>query len=340
MFSGADALVLKIHQSLQTLASMPVHLGVAISGGPDSAMLAVAASQYAQRHSLDLHLLHVHHGLQQAADEWQHRVHDLGHQLMVPCHSRRVVVDRAGGKGLEAAAREARYTALCAMATQVGAGCVLLGHHQHDQAETVLLRLLRGAGPAGLAAMPAVTRRDAVVFIRPWLGVDRSAIIAAAQDYAARTGWQYVTDPTNTHDRYTRSALRERLAPALDERWPGWRDRLARHARQAAQTREVLDEVAAADLAALEYREHDRSFGLKAWRALSPARQALVLRYWLGIQNLPMPTEARLDDLMRQLRQLHAFGFDRTLRVRHAGVEIACVRGRVAIRTSEAPGTP
>lgn len=340
MFSGSDALVLKIHRSLQTLASMPVRLGVAVSGGPDSAMLAVAASEYAKRHALDLHLLHVHHGLQQAADEWQHRVHDLAHQLMVPCHSRRVKVDTAGGKGLEAAARDARYAALCAMATQVGAGCVLLGHHQHDQAETVLLRLLRGAGPEGLAAMPAVTRRDAVLFIRPWLDVDRAAIMAAAQDYAARTGWHYVTDPTNTQDRYTRGALRERLAPALDARWPGWHDRLARHARQAAQTRAVLDEVAAADLVALDYRDDDHGFDLKAWRALSPARQALVLRYWLGIQNLPMPTQARLDDLMRQLRQLHALGFDRALRVRHAEVEIACVRGRVVIHTSESSGTP
>ena len=331
MFSGSDALVLKIHQSLQTLASMPVRLGVAISGGPDSAMLAVAATEYARRHALDLHLLHVHHGLQQAADEWQHRVHDLAHQLMVPCHSRRVTVETAGGKGLEAAARDARYAALCAMATQVGAGCVLLGHHQHDQAETVLLRLLRGAGPAGLAAMPAVTGRDAVLFIRPWLDVDRPVIVAAAQNYAARTGWHYVTDPTNTQDRYTRGALRERLAPALDARWPGWHDRLARHARQAAQTRAVLDEVAAADLAALHYQAADHSFDLKAWRGLSSARQALVLRYWLGIQNLPMPTQARLDDLMRQLRQLHALGFDRALRVRHAGVDIACVKGRVCV---------
>lgn len=338
MFSGADALVLKIHQSLQTLGAPPSRLGVAVSGGPDSALLAVAASQYAKSHSLDVHLLHIHHGLQAAADEWQHRVHDLAHQLMVPCHSRRVLVDGTTGKGLEAAARDARYAALGDMAKKAGVEHVLLGHHQHDQAETVLLRLLRGAGPAGLAAMPFVTERDAIAFIRPWLDVDRVVIVAAAQDYAARTGWHYVTDPTNTQDRYARGAVRERLAPALDERWPGWRDRLGRHARQAAQTREVLDEVAAADLAALDYQVHDRSFALKAWRELSPARQALVLRYWLGKQSLPMPTEARLGDLMRQLRQLHALGFDRALRVRHAGVEVTCVKGRVAIYIPALPG--
>lgn len=305
--------------------------GVAISGGPDSAMLAVAAADYATSCGLELHLFHIHHGLQRVADEWQHRVHDLAHQLAVPCHSRRVVVQSGSGKGVEAAAREARYTALADLARQAGVQVMLLGHHQHDQAETVLLRLLRGAGPAGLSAMSVRSEREGLVYLRPWLDVGRDDILQVADRYAQETGWQYVTDPTNTQDRYTRAAVRQRLAPVLDERWPGWRDRLVRHAEQASQTREVLDEVAHADLMALDFSEQDRSFSLLAWRGLSTARQALVLRYWLAMQGLMMPSQARLEELMRQLRQLHALGFDRALALKHAGATITCRQGRVML---------
>ncbi len=335
--AGFAALVKKIHQAVAALPSPPCVLGVACSGGADSAMLAVAASQYGASCGVEVHLFHVHHGLQASADEWLHRVHDLAHQLKLPCHSRRVHVDLSGGDGLEAAARNARYQALADMASAAGVRHMLLGHHQHDQAETVLLRLLRGAGPLGLAAMATQTERDGLVYVRPWLEMDRQQIIEAAQVYAQQTGWQYVTDPSNYQDRYTRAALRERLAPALDERWPGWRDRLARHARQSAQTAQVLDEVAAADLQSLDLGATDNSFSLARWRELSVARQALALRYWLARQGLPMPTDARLQDLMRQLRQLHALGFDRSMRVRHAGVEIVCQKGRVLVVEADTP---
>lgn len=330
MFPGPDALIQKVRSAITALSPQPCSFGVAVSGGADSAMLAVAAAHYAAGHGLAVHLFHVHHGLQAAADEWLHRVHDLAHQLALPCHSMHVSVCATSGQGTEAAARDARYQALRCMAGVVGVNHIFLGHHLHDQAETVLLRLLRGAGPTGMAAMASAAERDGVVYVRPWLDVDRSQIIDAAKAYAAQTGWQYVTDPTNTQDRYTRAAVRERLAPALDARWPGWRSRLSRHARQSAQAAQVLDEVAAADLGSLDFDADDQSFSLAGWRLLSEARQALVLRYWLGQQGLAMPTEARLQDLMRQMRQLHALGFDRAMRVGHGAVDIVCHKGRVS----------
>ena len=157
-------------------------LGVAVSGGVDSSMLAVHACYWARAHGITLHLFHVHHGLHDAADQWQHRVHDLAHQLQMPCHSIRIGIELKGGKGIEAAAREGRYRALAQLADKVQVSHLLLGHHQNDQAETVLLRLLRGAGPHGLAAMSPVSTRGDLCLIRPWLDVPRKTLEAVADE--------------------------------------------------------------------------------------------------------------------------------------------------------------
>lgn len=285
-------------------------------------------------------LLHVHHGLQAAADGWRDRVEDLAGLLAAPLRQARVEVDAAGGKGIEAAARDARYAALARLAHEEGIGLVLLAHHRNDQAETVLLRLLRGTGLAGMAAMAPLKSRDGLSYLRPWLDQDRATILRAAQAFAGATGWQPVQDPTNADPRYTRAALRELLAPVLDARWPGWRAIVARHARHMAEANEILDEVARADFAALEPDADGASFSLAAWRRLSPARQAHVLRYWMGRQGARMPTEARLNDLLRQLRGLHSLGHDRQLRVEQAGHVVRCHRGRVWIEPRPDSQTP
>jgi len=323
------ALARPIARALDALPQRPAAVAVGVSGGADSAMLAVHAAAAARDRAMDLHVFHVHHGLQDVSDQWQSHVHDLAHGLRVPCHSLRIQVDAAGGTGMEAAARDARYAAFARLAQQTGARCVLLAHHRNDQAETVLLRLLRGAGPTGLAAMAPVARRQDVTYLRPWLGVDRREILAAARDYAALTGWEPVLDPTNHDDQYTRAAVRERLVPDLDQRWPGWQATLVRHAQLSAQARDVLDEVAAHDLAGLDFPGGDDGFSLQAWRLLTPARQALALRCWLQRLGQRMPTQARLDDVMRQLRGLHALGHDRDMRVKHGQAWIRCRAGRV-----------
>src|SRR3546814_1173227 len=235
---------------------------------------------------------------------------------------------------MEAAARDARYAAFRQLADQCGVQAVLLAHHRNDQAETVLLRLLRGAGPTGLAAMAPVMQRQGLTYLRPWLGVDRERILSAARDYTRLTGWEPVHDPTNRDDKYTRAAVRERLVPDLDERLPGWQATLLRHARLSAQARDVLDEVAAQVMSGLDCSADGLSFSLQAWRLLAPARQALVLRYWLARQGLRMPTQARLDDIMRQLRGLHALGHDRGMRVKHGAVWVRCKAGRVFLETN------
>jgi tRNA(Ile)-lysidine synthase len=328
------ALISPVRAALRGLPKDTKRIAVAVSGGGDSAMLALAAAHAARGLGLDLVLFHVHHGLQAQADEWARHVQALGVLLTVPVLHARVRVPDDTGKGVEAAARQARYEALASLARQAGVAQVLLAHHQDDQAETVLLRLLRGAGLQGMAAMAAETERDGVRYLRPWLSVPRAAIRAAAAGFAQAHGWQPVEDPTNTDARYTRAAVRTQLKPALDARWPAWQAIVARHARHMAEAAEVLAEVARADLAALDFSPADASFSLAAWRGLSPARQLYVLRHWLDGQDLPMPSDARLAELARQLRQLHALGHDRQLRWEHAGRVVGCAHGRVVISLS------
>ncbi|WMD23871.1 tRNA lysidine(34) synthetase TilS [Achromobacter seleniivolatilans] len=324
--------------ALSALPALPARVAVAISGGADSAMLAVHAAAVARELGIGLALFHVHHGLQDAADEWSRQVQALASLLSVPVFEARVDVAQASGKGIEAAAREARYAALAQLAGTHGTSHVLLAHHRNDQAETVLLRLLRGTGLAGMAAMAAVSQRDGVCYLRPWLTVDREAILEAANAVQAATGWRAVQDPTNSDPHYTRAALRELLAPVLDSRWPGWRGIVARHAGHMAQAAEILEEVAQEDFAQLDASPDGNSFSLQAWRSLSPARQAQVLRYWLERNGARMPTDARMRDLLRQLRELHSLGHDRQLRVEQAGHVIRCHRGRVWVEPREQGG--
>lgn len=324
-----------LQAAMRPLAGAAARLAVAASGGADSAMLAAHAAPLARRLGIDLLIFHVHHGLQAAADDWAAQVRELGRILQVPVHTAWAQVRADSGLGIEAAAREARYAALAGLAGQHGVGHILLAHHQGDQAETVLLRLLRGTGVQGMAAMAPSMPRDGLVYLRPWLNQPRADILRAARAFAALHGWQPVQDPTNADPRYTRAAVRELLAPALDARWPGWQARLADHARHMAEAAGILDEVARADLAALQPAADLASFALAPWRELPAARQAQVLRYWLGLHGARMPTEARLADLLRQLRQLHSLGHDRQMRVAHARHLIRCHRGRVWIEPRE-----
>lgn len=316
----------------QALAKLPPEqaVAVALSGGTDSVALALVATQMCllQR---PLYFFHIHHGLLPEADAWVDHLVELARLLEVPLSVRHVQVDLGQGLGTEASAREARYEALAALAVEHQVGALLLAHHQQDQAETVLLRLLRGAGVLGLSAMQDDAERQGMRLLRPWLEIERADLSAIVGEFSARTGWQVVEDPSNADPQYKRGAFRIELVPVLEKHWPAWRQTLTRHAKQAAEVTEVLDEVASLDWQALEPDETGQSFSLKAWRALSPARQALVLRYWLAQQQVAMPGERRLAELMRQLRQLHALGHDRALLWQHGSHTVRCLRGRVSL---------
>ncbi|QDQ86631.1 tRNA lysidine(34) synthetase TilS [Alcaligenaceae bacterium SJ-26] len=306
-----------------------IHYAVALSGGADSAMLALHAASAARSLGIELSCFHIHHGLLNEADAWAVHAGQLASQLGLPFHMLRVAVPRDSGKGIEGAARQARYAGLAQLARSQGVEAILLAHHQDDQAETVLLRLLRGTGPEGMAAMAGHAVRNGVQYLRPWLDVPRQRILDVSARYAAAYGWEPVQDPTNQDADYTRAAVRTLLVPVLEQRWPAWRTVLGRHARQAAETGEILAEVAQQDWQALMPAADGLSFSLTAWRTLSPARQALALRHWLQRLGVKLPTEARLQAWLGQLRRVT---HDNQMLLEHEQIEIRCVRSRVLLQ--------
>ena len=304
---------------------------VGLSGGADSAMLLVYVRLLAPKYQLRITALHIHHGLQKPADEWAAHSQALCEMLGVEFILKRVAVNETSGLGMEASARQARYKAYYEVAQERACYDYLLAHHQNDQAETVLLRLLRGTGAQGMAAMSAMSEYEGVRYHRPWLDVPRARILAAAQQWGELTGWHPVQDPTNHDTAYTRAAVRELLVPSLDARWPSWQSNVIRHAQLMQENSLLLSDLAEIDLANLELSEDKSSFSLLAWRELPEHRQANALRYWLGLQDVLMPSQARMQEWMRQLRSVHQMGTDRKVEFKHQGAVIRLVRGRVML---------
>ncbi|MGC4396184.1 tRNA lysidine(34) synthetase TilS [Hydrogenophaga sp. T2] len=278
-------------------------VAVAFSGGADSTALLLAA------HALwpgRVIALHVHHGLQAAADAFEAQVRERCARLGIACHVRRVNAQAAPGQSPEDAARGARYAALAALAREAGAAWVLLAQHLDDQAETVLLALSRGAGLPGLAAMPEAFERGGVRFGRPWLGVRGQALRSALIE----RGESFVDDPSNADLRFTRNRIRHRLSPAWAEAFEGYREALARSAAHAAQAQRLLDELAAIDLAATGTPPR-----IAALQALSRERQANALRHWLRQAHGVAPSAAQLTELLDQVQACSTRGHAIRLKV-------------------------
>lgn len=258
----------------------PRCFGVACSGGPDSLALLHAAARAAAVLGLRVLALHVHHGLMPEADAWQVRLAAqcrrwAARGLPVRLVQRRLAGAPAAGDSVEAWARRGRYAALADMAAAEGVALVLLAHHRRDQAETVLLQALRGAGPAGLAAMPRQVQRGGITWARPWLAQPAQAVAA----YLRRHRLKPVQDESNLDERYARGRLRTGVWPALLGAFPDAEQALALAAQRAHEADAALREWVAQDLAAVA--AEGGALQLAAWRALPPARAALLLRAWL-----------------------------------------------------------
>jgi tRNA(Ile)-lysidine synthase len=250
-------------------------VAVACSGGRDSVALLHATLRSAHELGTSVVALHVHHGLLPEADRWAAELETLCERWNVAFAQARLQVSPARGESIEAWARRERYRALARLARDAGATLVLLGHHLHDQAETVLLQALRGAGPAGLAAMPTIVERDGLTWARPWLARTGAEI----DDYVAALRVAVAHDPSNADPRFARSRLRQAVMPGLRQAFPEVDVALAAVARRAGEARAVLDEVAAEDLDRLGA---GAQLPLAPWRALSAARRSNALRAWLA----------------------------------------------------------
>lgn len=245
-------------------------IAVAFSGGLDSTALLHAATRAAAERRVVA--LHVHHGLQAQADAWAAHCERVAGQLGAQFACTRLSGRPSPGESVEAWARAGRHRALHDMAAAVGADLLLLAHHRRDQAETFLLQALRGAGSAGLSAMPRAQWRDGLCWARPWLNRPREAILA----YAEQHGLSWIEDPSNGDARYARNRLRLALWPAFASAEAG----LAQAARWAQQAAALAEEVAAQDLITLATPER---LDLAAWSGLSPARASNALRVWLSM---------------------------------------------------------
>lgn len=289
--------------------ALPRPWAVAYSGGADSTALLLAA------HALwpgRVVALHVHHGLQAAAEDFVTHVQAFCNRIGVPLCVARVQARHRPGQSPEEAARVARYQALAEAAQQHQAWGVLLGQHAQDQAETVLLALSRGAGLPGLAAMPAHMVRHGMLFGRPLLSVDGVAL----RSWLDEQGVPYMHDPTNQNEQYTRNRIRARLLPVLAQHFPAYADTFARSARHAAQAQQLLEELARQDLTTVGNPPQ-----LQALRRLSRARQANVLRHWLTVGWNAAPSEAQLNEALDQIAACSTRGHRLRLKVANGYLE-------------------
>jgi tRNA(Ile)-lysidine synthase len=282
-------------------------LVVALSGGADSAaLLAAAAALGSSFRALPVRAIHVDHGLQAAAAEFRAACGASCLRLGIPLTVIPVTVHSPPGASLEAAARDARYAALAAE-LRVGE-CLLTAHHSEDQAETLLLQALRGAGLKGMSAMPSRRPLGSGWHVRPLLDVSQHALLdfgaaSSGGPSAGASSGAWVADPMNQDARFDRSYLRRDVWPLIEARWPGSAAALSRAARHLAEAQESLDRATAAHLSRLRDGE---ALSLPGLRALGPAQRIDAVRFWLCESGAEPPSTARLAEALRQMFEAQA----------------------------------
>lgn len=264
---------------------------VALSGGADSCALLLAC---AKRWPGQVRAVHVHHGLQAAADDFALHCQTVCDLWSVPLVVTHVNAHPSSGESPEDAARQARYQAYAQVLKTHWGGTIqdiVLAQHADDQVETVLLALTRGAGLPGLSGMPPLIERAGLRIHRPWLDVPAQQL----REWLLQQGVSWVEDPTNQDERYTRNRIRHQLLPILEKEFPSFRQTFGRSARHAAQAQLVLEDMALIDLQFTGMPPQ-----LAALQQLSVARQANVLRAWL-LQRQVACSTAQLDQLLQQI---------------------------------------
>lgn len=306
---------------LKVLQGLPGAAGywVAYSGGLDSRVLLETLAEHRAALTGPLGAVHVDHGLHPESPRWAEHCAGVCGRLGLPLVQLRANGAAGAGESPEAAARRARYGALAGWL--LPGHCVLSAHHRDDQAETLLLQLLRGSGPRGLAAMPRAAPLAGGTLVRPLLELDRATLRAFAQ---AR-GLDWIDDPSNADTDYDRNLLRHQVMPVLRARWPSAAASLARSARHCADTAELADALAAMDLQAAQGGTPGR-LRLEALRTLTLSRRRNVLRYWLRREGFGVPSAAVLGRILNDMFQARG---DAEPRVRWAGGEVRRYRDQL-----------
>jgi len=282
---------------LQEKAGEPTRFVVAYSGGLDSTVLLHALADLTRQDSrfatIPVLAIHVDHGLQAESAAWSEQCAETAAEYGVEYKALKVEVQLESGKGPEASARDARYAAL--HAELCSDDWLLSAHHREDQAETLLLNLARGSGPAGVAGIGDVRRFGSGWLLRPMLDINRADILEYATD--AKLHW--IEDPSNADHRFDRNFLRHDVLPRLKSRWPDIAARLQRSAGHAGEASQLLIELAEIDLAALG-SSSDR-LPIDGLSELSRARQRNVIRYALRDLGLSTPTALQLERILDEV---------------------------------------
>ncbi len=270
------------------------------SGGVDSTVLLHLLQGWRKANAAapPLTAVHVNHAMQSAADDWQAHCEQVCKFMHVPIISRAVAVRRASAGG-EAAARDARYRAFAEL-LQCG-DVLFLGHHLDDQVETFLLRLMRGAGVQGLAAIPARRALSEGLLVRPLLEIKRSEL----QEYAGHHRLEHVEDPSNSNTAMDRNFLRGELLPLLASRWPGYRRTIARASGHMAAAAVLLREVLPTP-PTVHSVMGDPGIALDELTSVPESAAAVKLRSWLRVAGHLAPDQSALEEFLRQLREAAA----------------------------------
>ena len=307
-------------------ARLPSNMGsgarvrLGLSGGRDSVVLLAILAELSVENNFVLECVHVHHGISPKADQWAEFCATLCATRGLRIDIVRVKLGDLSAKGLEATARAARYAVLF----REGADFVLTAHHLQDQAETVLLQLLRGSGAKGLAAMSRSQADNYGGILRPLLDEAPAELLA----FAESAGLQWIEDESNEDTRFRRNFIRHEVLPRVEARFPGATRAIARSAAHLAETQGLLEELATIDLAAI-----GKAGGLDVGclSGLNGARAKNVLRTYFSQNSLEMPQTAHLEELLRQIKSARPDG---ALRVKLGNMNAQIHKGILRLVTS------
>jgi len=297
----------KSKSSLKAASPAAKRIGLALSGGLDSVVLLDTVCKAVKANSNDaaeVWVFHIHHGLQKPADQWLEFCEQLAKKYQVYFDFRLLHFADPSQGNIEARARVERYDALTELCVEHDIEDLLLAHHQNDQAETVLLQLLRGSGVAGLSGMPLyranISQDGPITLWRPLLNQSRAELEAYAKEHKLK----WVEDPSNQNTRYRRNAIRKEIIPKLEKIQPGAIANLARSATVLAQSQVLLDRLAKQDGKDIFQSHQVRLAPLLALAKTDQPAANNVMRYWLKLNELAMPSQERLESWWRDLQSV------------------------------------
>ena len=315
-------------------------IAVALSGGLDSVVLLdtvckaqdKAITQNKNQANNQIYAFHIHHGLQKPADDWLIFCEKLAKQYKIHFDFRLLHLDNQQAQGnIEARARAGRYEALADLCEEYGIEDLLLAHHQNDQAETVLLQLMRGSGVAGLSGMPqarGLTTNQSLTLWRPLLKQSRQELEAYAKEHKLK----WIEDPSNQDRKYRRNAIRKDIIPKLEKIQPEALANMARSAELLGEAQALLNRLATQDGKTILNQNLVKVAPLLAFAKDDLPAANNVLRYWLQTQQLAMPSQERLQAWWRDLEKVKA---DANLEWLHDERKIYLWRGALQVSNPE-----